>query len=96
MSNLTPRPNAPSSTGLGSKGAVISETRVKQGRRGTRTLVILAVSTALAAVLVLGIFAFTGLAPHSASGGEEQASPQAARSFNAPMSQPKPGLPAQH
>jgi hypothetical protein len=90
MSNLRPTPVAPGVQASDAGGIEISETRVKQGRRGTHTFVVLAVSTALAVILV---FALWFLLAGTAKRGSHIPPAVAARAFDQGPSHPKVSAP---
>jgi hypothetical protein len=87
MSNVTPTTHPPVNDA--GDGQVISESRVKQGRKGYAVFAVLAVSTVLAVILVFGLWGMQA-GKLSAAGAASKASRAAAsQSFTTPESAPR-------
>ena len=92
MSNLNTGLNETADQTPGAAGTrVIAETKVKQGRRGTHTFMVLIASLALAVILVFGLWAFKAGDLKAADHRDSASKASAARSFNNGPSQPKAG-----
>jgi hypothetical protein len=89
MSNITPPP-AHGPVNDAGDGQVIPERRAKQGRRGLHMFAVLAISTALAVVLMFGVWGLHAGKLNDAAQASGASKAAAAQSFDAGPSQPKP------
>jgi hypothetical protein len=90
MSNVTPTPlTSKSPINAAGDGQVISETQVKQGRKGYQVFAVLVVSTALAVILVFAIWSIYSARLSTHTQGQDRVTAAAARSFNTPPPAPK-------
>jgi quinol-cytochrome oxidoreductase complex cytochrome b subunit len=90
MSDLTPTkiPEHPPVNDAGD-GQVISETNVKQGRKGYTVLAVLVVSTILAVIVMFGIWGMHAGKMSTAAGAAKDSKAAAAATYNAPPPEPK-------
>jgi hypothetical protein len=70
-------------------GQVVSETSVKQGRRGLHMFVVLGVSTLLAVIVMFGIWSTQAGKMNAAAHASGESKAAASQAFDAGPSQPK-------
>jgi hypothetical protein len=87
MSDVTPTTRPPVNDA--GDGQVISETSVKQGRKGYTVFAVLAVSTVLAAILLFGIWGLHAGQLSNAGAASKASRAAASQSFTTPESAPR-------
>ena len=98
MSDITPTPATPvPPVNDAGDGQVISERQVKQGRRGLHMLVVLAISTALAVIVMFGIWTSHAGKMNAAAHASGASKAAASQTFDTGPAEPKsaPGTPNQ-
>jgi hypothetical protein len=70
-------------------GQVVAETSARQGRRGLHMFVVLAISTALAVIVMFGIWSIQAGKMNAAAHASGASKAAASQSFDAGPSQPK-------
>ena len=91
MSDVTPTPLEPQGpVNDAGDGQVISERRVKQGNSGLNMFVVLAVSVALAVIVMFGIWGLHAGKLADTAHATRASKAAAAQTFDAGPSQPKP------
>ena len=91
MSNVTPTPLQPHApVNDAGDGQIISERQVKQGNRGLHMFVVLAVSVALAVILMFGIWGLHAGKLNDAAHASGASKAAASQTYDAGPSQPKP------